>query len=125
MARVGRATDCQLNDGGDTAAGPDLPPEAIRVGPPVHQCGQTGQRFGGQATGSTRVGTRPPGLWSPVAGARHPLTDRALADAQGGGDLALGPARLLEPPGLQPSAFLPMVKGLIHASQCITVPPKL
>jgi hypothetical protein len=35
MARVVRDTECQLHDGGDTAAGPDLAPEAIGFGPTV------------------------------------------------------------------------------------------
>jgi hypothetical protein len=110
MARVVRDAECQLHDGGDTAAGPDLPPEAIRFGPPVPQCGQAGQLFGCQAAGSTRVGTQAQGVRSPVAGARHPLADRAFADAQRLGDLALGPALLLELPGLQPSGFFPIVR---------------
>jgi hypothetical protein len=37
---------------------------------------------------------------SSVAGACHPLTDRALADAEGLGDPALGPALLFEVPSL-------------------------
>ena len=52
----------------------------------------------------------PQGLRSPGAGARHPLADRPLADAQHLGDLALGPALLREAPGLQPSGFLPTVR---------------
>jgi hypothetical protein len=110
MARVGGEAECQRHDGGDPAAGPDLPPEAIRFGPPVPQLGQTGPLFGCQAAGSTRVGTTSQGVRPPGAGARHPLADRAFADAQRRGDLALGPALLLELPGLQPSGFLPIVR---------------
>jgi hypothetical protein len=67
----------------------------------------------------------PLSLWSPVAGARHPLANRSLADAQGAGDLTLGPALLLEVPRLQPSGFFPIVRWLIHASQGITALTKL
>jgi hypothetical protein len=100
MTRVIRDAKGQLNDRGDPAAGPDLPPEAIRFGPLVQQLGQTGQLFGCEAAGRTRVGAMPQGLWAPVAGAPHPLADRAFGDAQGPGDLALGPALLPELPGL-------------------------
>ena len=40
--------------------------------------------------------------------ARHPLADCRFADTQRLGDLALGPALLLELPGLEPSRFFPM-----------------
>ncbi len=50
-----------------------------------------------------------------VAGACHPLTDGAFADAEGLGDLALGPALLLEAPGSEPSGFSPVVGCRAHA----------
>jgi hypothetical protein len=43
MARVVRDAEGQLNDGGDAAEGPDLPPEAMGIGPTVQQLGQTSQ----------------------------------------------------------------------------------
>ena len=86
MARVVPDAEGQLNDGSDTAAGPDLPPEAIGFGPTVHQLGQTSQLFGRDAAGSATVGSMSQRLWSPVAGARHPLADRPLADAQSVGN---------------------------------------
>src|SRR5919197_4836439 len=94
MAWVVRDAECQVNDGGDTAAGPDLSPEAIGFGPALQQLWQTSQLLGRQAAGSGRVRTMPQGFWSLAAGARHPLAERSLADAQGGSDLALGPALL-------------------------------
>jgi hypothetical protein len=113
---VVREAECQLNDGGDPAAGPALPPEALGFGPTGQQLGQMGQRFGCQAAGSARAGTMSQGGWSLVAGACHPRADRAFADAQRPGKLALGPALLLKVPGLPPSGFLPIVRCLVHAS---------
>jgi hypothetical protein len=49
-------------------------------------------------------------LCSTGASACDPLADRPFADTQGLGDLALGPALLLKPPGLQPSGFFPIVR---------------
>lgn len=46
MARVVPDAERQLNEGGDPAAGPDLPPEAIGFGPVVQQLGQTSQLVG-------------------------------------------------------------------------------
>jgi hypothetical protein len=89
---------------------PDRSPAAIRFGPAGPQRGQTGQLFGCQAAGSTSVGTMSQGLWSLLAGAPHPLADRAFADGQRLGELTWGPGLLRELPSLQPSGFLPMVR---------------
>jgi hypothetical protein len=118
MTRVVRDAEYQLNDGGDTAAAPDLSPKAIRFGTTVQQLGQTRQLFGRQAAGRAAVGTRPQGLWSPVAGACHPLADGTPADAYRIGDLTLGPALLLEAPGLESSGFLPICEV---TDSCIAV----
>ena len=47
----------------------------------------------------------------------------SAADAQGGGDLALGPALLLEVPGLATSCCLPIVGCGVHAWQSIIICP--
>jgi hypothetical protein len=60
------------------------------------------------------------GLGASLTGTRHPLTDGPLADPHGFGDLALGPACLLEVPGLQTSCFFPSMACRVHAWQCIT-----
>jgi hypothetical protein len=62
----------------------------------------------------------PQGLWSAVPGALHRLADCPLADAHGFGGLALGPAFLLEVPGLETSNLFPFVECRVHARQCIT-----
>jgi hypothetical protein len=108
-------TKLQVNHRSDPAAGPDLPPEATGFGAPMQQVGQTSQLGGGQAPGSAGMGAMPQGRWSPVPGALHPLADRSFADAQGLGDLALGPAFLLEEPGLQTACFFPVVGCRVHA----------
>jgi hypothetical protein len=66
----------------------------------------------------------PQGFWSPVASALQPLADRSFADAQGLGDLALGPASFLEEPGLQPACFFPVAERRVHAWQSIADHPE-
>ena len=106
----GMVGDVQLlaNDRGDPAAGPDVAPKAVGFGPLVQESWQTAQLAGGQQAGSTGAGAAPEGLSTLRTGPRDPLADRPLADAQGCGDLALGPALLHEMPGLQSSGFLPI-----------------
>jgi hypothetical protein len=60
-----------------------------------------------------------------VPSAFHPLTDRPFADAEGLGDLALGPALLLETPRLQPSRLFPVARYMVHAWESTTGPPSL
>jgi hypothetical protein len=72
-------------------------------------CAGAGQLQGDAAT-----------LMGPLAGTFHPLTDGRLADAQCLGHLALRPALLLELPGLQPSAFFPVVRWRVHTWQGTT-----
>jgi hypothetical protein len=50
------------------------------------------------------------GLRAAFAGAPHPLADRGFADAQGLGDVALGPTVLQEFPSLETSGFFPVVR---------------
>jgi hypothetical protein len=73
---------------------------------------QQGRQAGEVRTSQARWGSRG---WpmaqcvrSAVSSAFHPLTDRPFADAKGLGDLALGPASLLETPRLQPSRLFPV-----------------
>jgi hypothetical protein len=117
-------TKLQANDRGHTSASPDLPAEAIGFGAPLQKIGQTRQLFGGEAAGSTEVPTRPQGFGAALSGARHPPADGPFADAQGGGDLALGPALLLELPGLTTSYCLSIVGCGVHAWQSIIICPE-
>jgi hypothetical protein len=110
----------ELNHGGDSPTGPELSPKTIGFGPPVQEFGQAGELLG-------REPARGPGGWTVAQGVRarlasalHPLTDGAFADAEGFGDLALGPALLLEAPGLEPSGFFPVGRCRVHAWQSIT-----
>ncbi len=105
----------ELNHRGNPPPGPELAPKAIGCGPPVQEFGQAGELCG-------REPPRGPGRWTVaqgvgplLAGACHPLTDSAFADAERFGDLALGPALLLETPGLEPSGFFPVGRCRVHA----------
>ena len=91
-------------------ARPDLPAEAIRFGATAQQLGQVCElRFGEPPRGPRRWAV-PESVRASIASALHPLADRPLADAQGVGDLALGPPLLCELPGLQPSGFFPIMR---------------
>jgi hypothetical protein len=116
---------CQLDHGSNAAAGPERSPDAIGFGTAVPQPRQLGHRCGGEPARSAGRWTGSERLRSPLPGTRHPLTDGPLADAQGLGNLVLGPAPLLEVPGLQASGFFPVVWCRVHASQSITEPREL
>jgi hypothetical protein len=100
----------QVNDDGDAHARPDLAAKAVRFGPSVQELRQAGQLVGRQAARGPRWGTVLEGRWTLRAGAFQPLADRGFADAQGFGDLALGPAALQEFPSLEASGFFPVVR---------------
>jgi hypothetical protein len=102
------------------SAGPELPPEAIGFGAPMQERRQMSPLFGGQAAGRTGVPTSLQGLGAARAGTLHPLADGPLADAEGVGDPALGPAPLLELPSLAPPDFFPIVGYRVHAWQFTT-----
>jgi hypothetical protein len=91
----------------------------------MQQLGQAGQLFGRQPPRSPRWRPTPERLGTNVAGPCHPLTDRARADPQRLGNLALRPALLLEVPGLESSGFFPGVRCGVHASQSTTRSPTL
>jgi hypothetical protein len=98
----------EVDHRGDPSTGPDLPSKAVGFGSTVQERGQTGQLCGSQPAGSTGAGAVPEGLRPPLAGMRHPLANSPLADAEGCGDLPLGPALLQKVPGLKASGFLPI-----------------
>jgi hypothetical protein len=100
----------ETNHGGHPAACPHRAPEALGFGAPVQQVGQASQLFAGQPPGSAGRWLVAQRLRTSRAGTCHPLADRPFADAQGFGDLALGPAPLLELPGLAAAAFFPVLR---------------
>jgi hypothetical protein len=59
-----------------------------------------------------------------VTSAFHPLTDSSFADAEGLGDLALGPALLFEMPGLESSGFSPVIGCRVHVWEYSTDPSR-
>ena len=100
---------------GHAFPGPDLAAEAIGSGAAAQQVGQTRQLVGGQPPRCPWRGTAPQGLGASVVGTLHPLADRPFPDAQRFGNLALGPAFLLETPSLEPSGFFPVIGCRVHA----------
>jgi hypothetical protein len=120
MDGVGADPQVPADERRHAAAGPERPPAAIGFGAPMQELGQMSQLFGGQAAGSTGVPTSLQGLGATRAGTRHPWADGPLADAEGVGDLALGPAPLLELLSLATPDFFPMVGCRVHAGQSTT-----
>jgi hypothetical protein len=105
----------QAEDGGDARAGPEFSAKAVGGGAPMQQGGQAVQLLGRQPPRSPGVRPTPECLGTHGAGPGHPLTDRALADPQSLGHLALRPALLLEGPSSEPSGFLPIGRSWVQA----------
>ena len=82
---------------GHPLARPHLSPEPIRDGSLLQQLVEPSALIGAQARQRARGGSFPQGfLAAPFPGSLHPLlTHRALAHAQGAGDVLLGAALLL------------------------------
>jgi hypothetical protein len=110
----------ELKHSGNPPTGPELSPKAIGFGPPLQELGQAGELLGREPARGAGGWTVAQGLGASLAGTRHPLTDSAFADTERFGDLALGPALLLEAPGLEPSGFFPVGRCRVHAWQTIT-----
>ena len=81
----------------------------------MQQLGQAGELVGRQPPRGPGWRPAPESSGAGIAGPCHPLTDGALADAQGLSNPALGPALLLEVPGLQAPSFLPGMRCRVHA----------
>ena len=79
---------------GHALAGPHLAAEAIGLGALLQQGRQAGELRMSEACWGSRGWPMTQRVRPAVPSACHPLTDRPFADAQGGGDLALGPALL-------------------------------
>ena len=77
-------------------ARPHLSPEPLRDGSLLQQPGEPGALISAQARRRAGGGAFPQGFLAALfSGSLHPLTHRALAHAQGTGDVLLGPALLL------------------------------
>jgi hypothetical protein len=105
----------QADDGGDARTGPQLSTKAIGCGSTLQQLGQAGELCGREPARGPGRGMVAQGVGALLAGALHPLTDGAFTDAERFSDLALGPAPLLETPGLAPSGFFPVGRYWVHA----------
>jgi hypothetical protein len=108
MTRMIGDAEFQADDGGDASPGPQLSAKAIGCGPSMQQLGQAAELVGRQSPRGPGWRPATESIGAGVAGPFHPLTDGSLADPQGLGNPALGPAFLLEVPGLETSGFLPV-----------------
>ena len=115
MGEMGGDATCSAHHRGDAAACPTLAPEAIGFGAWLQPRREVGALLVGQPGRGTRGWPVAKRFRSSVAGACHPLTDGSFADAEGLGDLALGPALLFEVPGVEPSGFSPVAGCIVHA----------
>ncbi|MDQ3830496.1 MAG: hypothetical protein M3361_14580 [Candidatus Tectomicrobia bacterium] len=122
MAGMIPDTKLQGHDGSNSAAGPELPPEAIGFGALVQERGQASELCGRHPPGRPRGWAMTEGIWSPLASTCQPLADGPCADAQRCGDLALPPALLREVPGLETSGFFPVGGCAVHAWECSATP---
>jgi hypothetical protein len=110
----------QANHRGNAAPGPEFSPKAVSDWPPPQEVGQAGEWRGGQPMRGAEWGAMPQYVGAGCAGTRPPWADGAFADAERLGHLALGPALLLEAPGLQPSSFFPVGRYPVHTWKSIT-----
>jgi hypothetical protein len=110
----------ELEHGGNPPTGPELSPKAIGFGPPLQELGQAGELLGRKPARGPGGWTVAQGIGAFLAGALHPLTDGAFADAERFGDLVLGPTLLLEAPGLESSGFFPVGRCRVHAWEYTT-----
>ena len=97
MRRVVENPKLSFDQLGHPLARPHLSPESISNGPLLQQPGYSGALIGTQAWRRAGGGAFLQGFLaaSSFPGSFHPLTHRALAHAQGTGNVLLGPALLL------------------------------
>ena len=98
-----------LDQGGDAAGGPERAFPTEGCGSLGQQARQLGTLGGGEARLATRGRLVAQGEGASGAGAGEPLADRPLRDAQGGGDVALLPALLVQFPGAEAPPFAPIL----------------
>ena len=122
MGRMIGDPKLQANRRRNAVAGPQVSPKAVGSGTTAQQVGQTRQLVGGQPPRCPWRGTAPQGLGASLVGTLHPLADRPFTNAQRFGNLALGPAFLLETPSLEPSGFFPGRSDMVHAEEYSTEP---
>jgi hypothetical protein len=123
----GMRGDAKLHahDGGHASSGPKLAQKTIGFGALLQQGRQAAKLRPSQARWGSRRWPMAQRVCSAVPSACHSLTDGPFADAEGLGDLALGPTSWLETPSLQPSRLFPVAGRRVHASQDITRTAKL
>ena len=85
---------------GHTFPSPNVPAEPIGFGTTCQEGGEARELLGCQPPWGTRRGTGAEGRRSPLPGPCHPLADSSCTNAEGVGNLPLGPPLLFEVPGL-------------------------
>ena len=105
----GVITDRKLvvNQLGNPTARPHVTTKAEGFGPFQQQGGQLRLLLKREQWRRPGSGLVPQGLRPVQSSALEPLADRALGDAEGLGDVLLGPALLVQLPGSQAAAFAP------------------
>ncbi len=107
MGRMIADTELLLDQLRHAAAGPDRPAKAKGFGAFEQQRHEERVLLGAQQGGRTGSGMVPQRRDPLRGGPLHPLADRPLRDAQGVGDLLLGPALLVQFPGPEAATFEP------------------
>jgi hypothetical protein len=108
LALAVRDAELLADDPGDPVTGPDVPPEAVRLGTVPEEVGDQVELLGGQlGSHATPVGVGGERLRPAVSGGGQPLADRTCSGAESGGDVALEPSLLMQfqrphPPPLPP-----------------------
>ena len=110
MARMIGDAKFRSNNGRNPATCPQLPSEAVGLGAVLQSGRQAGELLISQPAAGPRRGAMTETFRAAFPAALHPLADRAFADPQRLGNLALSPPLLFEAPGLQASSFLPVVR---------------
>jgi hypothetical protein len=108
MGQMGGDATLQANDDGDPTPGPYIAPNPRGGRATREEFGQAGEWLACQAACRTRWRVMSERLGPLVAGTGHPLAHGPFADPERLGHATLGPAFLLEMPGLDPSGFLPV-----------------
>src|SRR5207249_45781 len=99
-----------VEDPGDPFTGPDIAPEAIRLGPVPEEIREEAELLGGEPAKRARRGVGVECLRPAAAGGGEPTTDGTLGGIESGCDVALLPALLREIPGPHPSPLPPVVR---------------
>src|SRR5512135_3741871 len=92
LTRAVRDAELLADDPGDPLTGPDVPPEAVGLGPMPEEVGDQAKLLGGELGGRARGGVRAERVRTAAAGGGQPPADGPLGGVERERDLALLPA---------------------------------